>query len=46
MSNVIDLTIDWERGTIKQALAQLPEKMTQAVMEDLDEKREKPCFHY
>jgi len=37
VTNTIDLTIDWERGTIKQALAALPEKMTQAAMEALDE---------
>ena len=37
MSNVIDLTVDWERGTIKQALAQLPDKMTEAGMQALNE---------
>jgi len=37
VSQTIDLTVDWERGTIKQALARLPEKMDEAAMEALDE---------
>ena len=38
MSDVnIDLTYNWEKGTIKQALAELPENMEKAAMEALDE---------
>ena len=37
MPEIIDLTWNWENGTIKQALAELPEKMTKAGMESLDE---------
>ena len=37
MPDTIDLTVDWERGTIKKALAELPNKMEKAGMEALDE---------
>lgn len=37
MPEVIDLTTNWNNGTIEQVLAKLPEKMTQAAMEALDE---------
>jgi hypothetical protein len=37
MADVIDLTVDWDRGTIKKALAELPEKMEKAAFEALDE---------
>lgn len=37
MSATIDLTVDWERGTITQALAELPEKMEKAGMEALND---------
>jgi len=33
----IDLTIDWKNGTIKQALARLPDEMNRKAMEALDE---------
>lgn len=35
--NIIDLTIDWEKGTINQKLARLPETMKEAAMEAIGE---------
>jgi hypothetical protein len=35
--NIIDLTIDWERGTISQKLAKLPDEMKESAMQALDE---------
>jgi len=37
MNNVIDLTIDWKRGTLKQKLARLPDDMNMAAVAALDE---------
>jgi hypothetical protein len=35
--DIIDLTIDWERGTIAQKLARLPEDMKESAMQAIDE---------
>lgn len=35
--DIIDLTIDWEKGTISQKLARLPEDMKESAMQAIDE---------
>jgi hypothetical protein len=37
MSEIIDLTINWNNGTIEQVLADLPEKFSEAAFQALDE---------
>jgi len=34
---IIDLTVDWEKGTIEQKLARLPEAAKEAAMQAIDE---------
>jgi len=40
MGTVIDLTKDFEKGTLKVALAELPEKMLDSAFEQLDQQAE------